>query len=481
MAIFHNMIEKSMEDFMDDFFVFGNSFTHYLHILERMLEHCVDANLVLNWEKCHFMVREGIVLKHKISHEGMEVDRAKVDTIAKLSPPSSVKDVRSSLSHAGFYRRFTKDFSKIARPLTLLLVKDEFDIEIKEKKGAENLAADHLSKLENPTLEALDESAIDENFLDDFLCSVQQKKKVFLELKYYNWEDLFLFRVCADQVIRGCVHGEEILQILRHCHERPMGGHQAANHTAKKVLDSGLYWPTIFSDARAFVQVCNACQRSSSISTRDEMPQTSIQAVEIFDVWGIDFIGPFPSSYGNKNILVVIEYFSKWAEVQAFPTDDGRVVTRFIKRLFATFGTPRVLISDKGTHFSTTQLEKVLKRYSVSHRKDWAEKLDDDLWAFRMAYRTSTGFTPFRLVYGKVCHLPVELEHKALWALKTCNFEFVNAGKHRQWQLNELEEWRDQAYGNSLIYKKRTKKWHDKRLRSTKELQVGDSVLLYNS
>ena len=113
-----------MEVFMDDFSVFGDSFDSCLNNLERVLIRCEETNLVLNWEKCHFMVKEGIVLGHKISHRGIEVDNAKVDTIAKLPPPSSVRAIRSFLGHAGFYRRFIKDFSKIARPLTRLLEKD---------------------------------------------------------------------------------------------------------------------------------------------------------------------------------------------------------------------------------------------------------------------------------------------------------------------------------------------------------------------
>ncbi|GJY10457.1 reverse transcriptase domain-containing protein [Tanacetum coccineum] len=123
-AIFHDMIEKTMEVFMDDFLVFGDSFSSCLSHLDKMLQRCEDTNLVLNWEKCHFMVKEGIVLGHKISKSGIEVDRAKVDVIAKLPHPTTVKGIRSFLGHAGFYRRFIQDFSKIARPMTHLLEKE---------------------------------------------------------------------------------------------------------------------------------------------------------------------------------------------------------------------------------------------------------------------------------------------------------------------------------------------------------------------
>ncbi|GJU42944.1 reverse transcriptase domain-containing protein [Tanacetum coccineum] len=132
LAIFHDMIEESVEVFMDDFSVFGNSFDTCLNNLDKMLQCCKDAHLVLKWKKCHFMIKEGIVLGHKVSSAGLEVDKAKIDVISKLPPPTNIKGVRSFLGHAGFYRRFIKDFSKIARPITKLLEKDtpfEFDDE----------------------------------------------------------------------------------------------------------------------------------------------------------------------------------------------------------------------------------------------------------------------------------------------------------------------------------------------------------------
>ncbi|GJX53118.1 reverse transcriptase domain-containing protein [Tanacetum coccineum] len=124
MAIFHDMIEKTMEVFMDDFSVFGDSFSSCLANLDKMLKRCEDTKLALNWEKSHFMVKEGIVLGHKISRKGIEVDKAKIDVISKLPHPTTVKGIRSFLGHAGFYRRFIKDFSKISRPMTHLLEKN---------------------------------------------------------------------------------------------------------------------------------------------------------------------------------------------------------------------------------------------------------------------------------------------------------------------------------------------------------------------
>ncbi|GKD00728.1 reverse transcriptase domain-containing protein [Tanacetum coccineum] len=205
------------------------------------------------------------------------------------------------------------------------------------KKGSENLAADHLSRLENPHKDVLENKDINEHFPLETLgvissestpwfadyanyhagnfiikgMSTQQKRKFFKDVKHYFWDDPYLFCTCADQIIRRCVHGQEAFEILKACHEGPTGGHHSANLTAQKVFDAGFFWPTIYRDAHTMIKSCDTCQRQGKISQRDEMPQNAIQVCEIFDVWGIDFMGPFPSSHGNKYILVAVDYLSK--------------------------------------------------------------------------------------------------------------------------------------------------------------------------
>ncbi|GJX05652.1 reverse transcriptase domain-containing protein [Tanacetum coccineum] len=163
---------------------------------------------------------------------------------------------------------------------------------------------------------------------------------------------------------------------------------------------------------------------------------------------------------GNKYILVAVDYLSKWVEAKALPTNDARVVVKFLKSLFARFGTPRAIISDRGTHFCNDKFAKVMSKYGVTHRLATAYHTAQDEWSSGGGVKSQTpiGCTPYKLVYGKSCHLPIELEHRAYWALKHANFDLKTAGDHRKLQLNELNELRDQAYENSLIYKEKTKK-----------------------
>nr|GEU62698.1 reverse transcriptase domain-containing protein [Tanacetum cinerariifolium] len=195
-------------------------------------------------------------------------------------------------------------------------------------------------------------------------------------------------------------------------------------------------------------------------------------------IWKRCFNGSFLSSRGNKYILVAVDYLSTWVEAKALPTNDARVVCKFLKSLFSRFGTPRTIISDHGTYFYNDQFAKVMLKYGVTHRlattyhpqtngqvevsnhglkrilertmgenrASWSDRLDDALWAFRITFKTPIGCTSYKLVYRKACHLPIELEHKAYWALNHASFDLQTAGDHRKVQLNELNELRDQAY-----------------------------------
>ncbi|GKB94271.1 reverse transcriptase domain-containing protein [Tanacetum coccineum] len=389
--------------------------------------------------------------------------------------------------HSALRHLFKKQDAK-PRLIRWILLLQEFDIEIKDRKGTENVAADHLSRIEND--ESSNDSEVDDNFPGETLMEINTKDE--------PWFADFANYLVGDIIPKGmtrCISGPETRTILDQCHHGPTGGHYGPNVTAKKVLDSGFYWPTIIKEAHTLVRLCEACQKTGNISKRDEMPLNNIQVCEVFDIWGIDFMGPFPKSYKFEYILVAVDYVSKWAEAQALPTNDARVVITFLKKLFCRFGMPKALISDRGTHFCNKIMEKTMKRYGVNHRfstsyhpqtsgqventnkalkrilekivkdnpticgqvettnralnrilekfvKDnlaiWSRELDDALLAFRTAYKTPTSTTPYKLIYGKNCHLPFEIKHRAYWALKNCNPDLITAGEKRMFQLHEL-------------------------------------------
>nr|GFA35709.1 hypothetical protein [Tanacetum cinerariifolium] len=387
------------------------------------------------------MVKEGIVLGHKISKKGIEVDKAfktlkDILTEAPILIASNWDKSFELMCDASDYavravlgQRIEKHFRPIhyasktmnqaetnytttekemlvdakARLLRWILLLQEFDFKVIDTYGAENYAADHLSRLENPYENTFDPKEINETF------PLESLNKIAHQDPSTTWFADFVNYHAGNFIIKA---GQEAIDILNACHSKPTGGHYGANYIAKKVFDSG----------------------------------------------------PFPSSKGNKYILVAVDYLSKWVEAKAQPTNDARVVLKFLKSLFSLFGTPKAIISDRGTHFGNDQFARIMSKYGVTHRLStayhtqtsrqvevtnrglkrilkrmvgenrslWSDKLEDALWAFRTAFKTSVSCTPYRLVYGKACHLPLKLEHKAFWALKHANFDLKTTGDHRK-------------------------------------------------
>jgi len=341
--------------------------------------------------------------------------------------------------------------------------------------------------------------------------STQDKRKFLNEVKNFYWDDPYLFKYYPDQIFQRCIPDNEVSNVLNFCHSEASGGHFSSKKTTVKILQCDFYWPTMFKDTYAFYKTCENYQKLESISKRHMMPLNPILVIEIFDSWGIDFMGLFPLSFGFVYILVIVDYVSKWIEAIPSRNNDHKTMIKFLKEnILSRFGIPRAMISDGGTHFCNKPFESLMKKYGITHkistpyhtrtsgqvelanreikqilekivnhnRKDWSLRLNDALLAYQTSFKISLGMSPYRLVYGKSCHLPVEFE--AYLAIKVFNSNLDDVSQLRKLQINELEEIRNDAYENSKIHKARIKEFYDKRI-LRKTFDVSKKVLLYNS
>ncbi|XP_058733004.1 uncharacterized protein LOC131604588 [Vicia villosa] len=497
MAIFADFLDGIMEVFMDDFSVCGGSFETCLENLEMVLKRCVSVNLVLNWEKCHFMVRQGIVLGHIVSDRGIEVDKAKIEIIENLQPPKTVREIRSFLGHAGFYRRFIKDFSKITKPLTELLMKDaEFVFTDKCTEAFQTLKQALISA---PIMQPPDWNEPFEIMCDasDYAVGavLGQRKDKKLHVIYYasrtldeaqmnyaTTEKELLAVVFALDKFRSYLVGAKIIIYTDHAAIRYL-------LTKKDAKPRLLRWILLLQEFDLEIKdkkgtenvVADHLSRLENLKPEqvpidDDFPYERLIA-QSDAPWYADFVNylaagvlPPDLSYQQKK-----KFFH---DLKHYYWDDPLLFKRGPDGIF------RRCVPEEETsgqvEVSNREIKQILEKTVAISRKDWSTKLNEALWAYRTAFKTPIGTTPFKLVYGKSCHLPVELEHKAYWAIKNLNLNYTAAGEKRLLDINELEELRQDAYENAKIYKERTKKWHDKRI-SRKNFSIGDKVLLFNS
>nr|GEY06039.1 reverse transcriptase domain-containing protein [Tanacetum cinerariifolium] len=364
--------------------------------------------------------------------------------------------------HSALKYLISKQDAKL-RLIQWVLLLQEFDIIICDKKGTENLAADHLSRLENPHKDVFKNKDINGNFpLETFGKISSGSTSWFADFANFHAGNFFVKGMSSQQQKKFFkdvnITSGTIPTFFGYVRIKLFDG----VCMAKKL--------TIFSKL-VMKDPSEAIMVPISPPRKDEMPQNVIQVCEIFNVWGIDFMGPFSSSRGNRAIISDRgTYFcnDKFAKVMSKYGVTHRLATAYHPQ---TSG--QVEVSNRG-------LKRILERTVGENHASWSEKLEDALWAFRTAYKIPIMCTPYKLVYGKSCHLPIELEHKAFWALKLVNFDLKTVGDHLKLQLNELNELRDQAYENSFIYKEKTKKLNDSKIKN-RIFNVGHRVLLFNS
>eukprot|EP00253_Pinus_taeda_P025276 PITA_25276 len=459
-------ISDRLEVYMDDFTPYGDDFDPALDTLEKVLQRCIATRLCLSHEKCYMMMTEELILGHYISAAGIQVDPAKIQIILLIPTPTTQTE--------------------------------EFDITIKDRPGKENSIADFLSRMSKP----MDTAAVEDQFPNENLFVVtiktpwyadvanylaigklpkhltpNERKQIVQRSARFSWIGGYLFHTRADMHIRRCVREDEIFDILKACHVEPCGGHFAYRRTGHKVLQTGYYWPTIFKDAKKFVQACDSCQRAGRPSQSDEIPLNPQLVIEPFERWALDFVGPInPSSNQKTYILVATEYVTKWVEAEALPRATEDFVIQFLFHIFVHYGLPRDIITDGGPQFA----EAILTKTIASHRRDWAARLPEALWAYRTTWRSTTAYSPYQLVFGKEPIFPIDFEIQTLRIAQEVGLDLNEAQINRLRQFNELDEIRLSALQNTTLIQEQRAKCHDALIKK-KFFREGDWALLYDS
>jgi hypothetical protein len=423
---------------------------------------------------------------------------------------------------------------RIARWVLLL---QEFEFTVEVRPGKKHGNADHLSRLtEAEGTESVNDALPDaqlfsvdvitnqykdiiqyltsQEFPPEF--STSRKRNLIEQCAPFTMLGSVLYKLGKDGVLRRCIFESEVENILQGCHADVCGGHFAGDSTARKVLLAGFWWPSLFKDAHRFVRRCDPCQRVGKPIPSSAMPLVPILAQKPFEKWGIDFVGPISpaSRHGqNRYILVATDYMTKWAEAKAVKNDDaGTVATFMYEQIITRFGCPKELVSDRGSHFINSTIQALTEKFQIKHRKttpyhprangqtektngllckiimktisktrtNWDEKLFAALWAYRTAYKSTTGFTPFQLVYGLEAILPIELEVESLRIAIDERMGDTESLEARFQDLVRLDEERSAALLRTEAIQKRRKSYYDSKIKP-KTFRINDWVLLYDS